>query len=212
MEEVGKVETGLVLSQNPLEAALSCKLAARTGRAGNCPICTSKVKEQVDAKLEKGDSWLDIQKFLETNGDLATVPQIKYHKEAHIINPKTEAALEEYVAGVGEMAKRGRSPLDDIRHLIAAEWMEWARIAVLETGGDSHREFQRRKMLEGISSTILQCHETVKRIQGEGKDKEIERVFEQTLLKTITGAKTSEEKDLLVKLSKDILENFRQTK
>ena len=197
-------------NQNPLEKVFSSKSSGLVRK--NCPVCNSKVRIQVDAMLEKGDAHQDIKKFLEDNGELVTLQKIKYHYEAHYRGSATDAALEEYASNMGEMTKRRRSSVDDVEHLIGAAWMEYGRIAVLPTNGDFHKEYQRRKMLDGVVMQMCDLYEILRKIQGEGKDREIEAAFERAWTEKLAAAKTEEERNMLIDILKDLRQRLESQK
>lgn len=209
MEEA-KQEAIIPENQNPLEKVFYSKSSGVVRK--KCPVCNSKVRLQADAMLEKGDPHPDIRKFLEDNGELVTLQRIKYHHEFHLKNSVTDAALEEYASNMGEMVKRRRSPVDDLEHLIGAGWMEYGRIAVLPTNQDFHKEYQRQKMLEGITIQIRDSYEALRKMQGESKDKEIEAAFEQVWRDKLAAAKTDDEKNLLIEMLRDLRQRLERPK
>ena len=100
MEEAKEL---IVENQNPLEKVLFTRTSDIV-RKKHCPVCASKVREQVDAMLEKGEPHHVVKKFLEDNGELVTLPKIKYHYNAHVRNAESDSELGEYAASIGEMA------------------------------------------------------------------------------------------------------------
>jgi len=193
-------------SQNPLQKVLSSKTSSNLTK--KCPVCSSKFREQAEAMMEEGQSKEKILQFMKDNGENPTIYSISNHRNYHLYTSMIEP-LGEYVDAVGEMVKRRRSSIDDVEHLLAVGWVELTKIVMLPTNGELRLEVQKQRMLNDLWDSILKTHEFMQKLSGVGKDKEIEYAFEQALIKRIAGAQTEDERNLVIKIMKDIQENLR---
>ena len=175
-----------------------------------CPVCNSKYRAEADAMHEKAEPFTVICKFLVEKGEAVAVRQVQYHCQAHYGQVVTELAIAEYAENMSEMVKRRRSMVDDMEHLIAAGWMEFARVAVLQTKGLSE-EHQRQKMLIAAATMIREGHEFMKSLQdGEARAKMTEDKFVKVWTLKIQTAASPQEKDALMATLKDFQEKLRQ--
>jgi hypothetical protein len=176
-----------------------------------CPVCNSMSKAAVEAMYDKDEGYSAIKAFLEGKGEAITIHQVKYHFQTHYKSQISEMALAEYADSMNEMMKRHRTMIDDMDHLIAACWMEFGRVAAMQTDGSMDKEQMRQKMLMDVARNIRETYSVMKTFQdGEAAIRATDMRFAKVWEIKLAEAKTPEEKDILIKTLRDFKEKLNQ--
>jgi hypothetical protein len=178
-----------------------------------CAVCNSKVRLEVEALYDKGETLPKIRAHMESVGEAVAEHRIKYHFQAHYKNQLVECAIEEHIASMEEMTKRRRSRLDDLEYTINESWMQYFRIIGLPTNGDMQKEVMRQKMMVEIMDVIFRGYEEIRKTQdSEARFGALKLAFDQIWGAKMLEAKTKEECDLIKNTLKDFDRRWAETK
>lgn len=160
--------------------------------------------------FDEKQSDLAIKKFLDDKGEVYAPWRIRYHFRTHYKNMEMQIAVKEYCDQMNEMMRRRRNMVDDVEHSISISWIELAQVVVMPapTLDEQHKK---QRIIADLQKTIREGHEFIKSLHdSEAKARAMEERFAKVWKLQLDGAKSEEQKKLIVATLQDFKDKFQQ--